>query len=360
MPINPNQITYLDKSLYTTTDKPIDAKFKIASLSDINDIAPTYVGHIFYSAQEDKHYKVSTVKNGYLVYATNSIVPTLPSGTEYVDYEVIPGYYFVDSYSEFTSGGGSDDEARLALNGLMPYISDFVEIDYSTSGFTNADLKIDNTTIPDFNDSVRLLYNIDVREVKEIKYVGADYMVLDSTGQAGYKAILGIKSDNSVHVLKDSTIITVNNTVTFSNVTIDVTDYDYISVCWSNIWNSTGILPTLTFLTNADPIYDSSVIEFVERTTFSTHKKTNDYIVLLDKNRYHEPAILSTPIIFTIGIEGNFGYQNIFKLKGQSVTIPPTVIMDRNSDDYEPTMWNTMYFYNEFGVVRLLIINSLS
>lgn len=108
MPINPNNVSYLTKSLYLTTGEPIDAKFKIQSLLYLNDISPAYVGHIFYSEDENNHYKITSVKDGYLDYQSNLIVPEQPMGDEYLDYEIVPNY-FIDGYELLASGGGSSE-----------------------------------------------------------------------------------------------------------------------------------------------------------------------------------------------------------------------------------------------------------
>lgn len=108
MPINPNNVSYLTKSLYLTTGEPIDAKFKIQSLLYLNDISPAYVGHIFYSEDENNHYKITSVKDGYLDYQSNLIVPEQPMGDEYLDYEIVPDY-FIDGYELLVPGGGSSE-----------------------------------------------------------------------------------------------------------------------------------------------------------------------------------------------------------------------------------------------------------
>lgn len=107
MPINPNTVSSLYTPLYLVDSKPLDAKFKINSLLNIQDIAPAYVGHIFYSVSENKHYKVTSIKNGYFHYSSSSVQPYQPLGLEYVQWELVPDYY-IDTYEEFGAGGSTE------------------------------------------------------------------------------------------------------------------------------------------------------------------------------------------------------------------------------------------------------------
>lgn len=107
MSINLSQVYQVDKPLLIQSNKPLDAKFVINSDINLTDIAPTYVGHIFFNRVYQKHYKVTSLKAGYLDYSTNQMQPFQPSGTQGVDYDVIPNYY-IDTYEEFGAGGSTE------------------------------------------------------------------------------------------------------------------------------------------------------------------------------------------------------------------------------------------------------------
>lgn len=99
--MNLNEVTQVLKPLYLPENKSLDSKQKIQSLSEIDTITDPYVGLLFFSEQEDTYYKVNSLKEGYLIYTTNEISSTRPSGNEYETYEIIPNK-LVGTYEELT------------------------------------------------------------------------------------------------------------------------------------------------------------------------------------------------------------------------------------------------------------------
>ena len=60
----------------TTLDTPLDIRSRINSLEDVEKIPNPYIGMIFYSIEEDKHYKVQSLKDNTsgVIVIKNSIV----------------------------------------------------------------------------------------------------------------------------------------------------------------------------------------------------------------------------------------------------------------------------------------------
>lgn len=100
MAINYNDTVLVTKPIYLAQNKPLDVRGRVAKVSEYKDIRRPYVGMLFYAEQEDTHYEVVSLANGYLRYSDNVILTTPPSGEEGVTYEVIP-QMFIDEYKKF-------------------------------------------------------------------------------------------------------------------------------------------------------------------------------------------------------------------------------------------------------------------
>lgn len=85
--------------LKLTQSLPLDAKYKIQTISDLDTIDHAYIGMLFFVQDQMSLFIVETLKDGFLVYATNQYVSTQPSGTEYVDWERFSNI-FADTYQK--------------------------------------------------------------------------------------------------------------------------------------------------------------------------------------------------------------------------------------------------------------------
>lgn len=78
----------------STTDTPLDIRSRIQSLEDVEKIPNPYRGMIFYVIDEDKHYKVQSLKNDEsgLIVIYNALIDKyieFGSSNSNVSYEII-------------------------------------------------------------------------------------------------------------------------------------------------------------------------------------------------------------------------------------------------------------------------------
>ncbi|MCL1656827.1 hypothetical protein M2T79_09475 [Elizabethkingia miricola] len=216
-------------------------------------------------------------------------------------------------------------------NKIKDYIPDSKVI--STDGFQEGVLRNDNTFI---SDSVaKTLMNIETEGYSQLSFNGYPSTV-GIPNVNSFATIIGIKSSGEVNVLEKS-VPTTNTTVI--NKKYDVSSYIKVSISWGNYGASAGSTPILGL--GVKP-------EF---------KETNVRSIDLMTNTYRQLETLTNNITLSVTSPGSFGNINVFQFTGGGVLFSGDVVMDENSDVYDPTKVNTIYTYSEYGVVRCLIEN---
>lgn len=139
MAINYNNAVAITNPLYLSKSEPLDLKTKIDALVDVNSILYPWVGMIFYVTSAAQHYKVNTLKQGYLVYATNTIVANQPAGTEYVNWEIVPNV-LIGTYSILVTGGAG---STLVVANTPTEVNDSFNTQFPSA--TGGDWYVDKT-----------------------------------------------------------------------------------------------------------------------------------------------------------------------------------------------------------------------
>ena len=211
-------------------------------------------------------------------------------------------------------------------------------------------LKVDGTY--DLSDTFsKLIKNINTSDFDTLHFKG--YKSLVSTSNvANYCSIIGYKSDNSKVVLLGSHNGSVAQSIT--DVEIDVSNYIRIDIAYSNYQVAIGYNPEIS-------LYNKNYIQIeadsVKKNTLSSFKEINLGYVDLSRNIYNKELILNSNFEFTIQNIGNFGNINVFKLKGGSISFIGNFDYASNSATYNPDVFNVIYIYNEYDVVKIYIEN---
>lgn len=155
-----NNTIKVTKPIYLASGKSLEIKANPQTLAEISQIVFPYKGMQFYVNETDLWYKVDSLKNGYLVYATGQYSPTQPSGSQYVEWEMVSNLY-INEYSPFGVGGSSltfadtpSMETNVVFNSTFPS---------AVHGDTIVDVekekKFTKTTLGWFSVNIKMLPN---------------------------------------------------------------------------------------------------------------------------------------------------------------------------------------------------------
>lgn len=194
-------------------------------------------------------------------------------------------------------------------------------------------LRNDNVFVAD--PAAKTIMNIDTKGRSNLRLNGFPSTV-GASNVNSYSTVIGIKSTGSVDILEKS-VPTSNTEMIDKNYAVSI--YDSVSVSWGNYGASAGSTP---------------IIELSGKSDFNEHAERS---INLTKNTYRDLETLTGVITIHVISVGGFGFVNVFQFTGGGVLFSGDVVMDKNSDVYDPSKVNTVYAYNEYGVVKCLIEN---
>lgn len=230
---------------------------------------------------------------------------------------------------------GDKQNVDVDITQIKEKIKDYVpeSKSISTDNFQLGALRNDN--IYEADTAQKTIMNVDTEGYAQLSFNGYPSTV-GAPNVNSYATIVGIKSSGEVNVLEKS-VPTTNTTVL--NKKYDVSAYIKVSISWGNYGASAGSTP---------------ILELSIKPEF---KETNVRSIDLMTNTYRQLEILTSNITLSVTSPGSFGNINVFQFTGGGVLFSGDVIMDENSDIYDPTKVNTIYTYSEYGIVRCLIEN---
>ena len=203
----------------------------------------------------------------------------------------------------------------------------------STNVFQLGALRNDN--VYEADTSQKTIMDINTEGYAQLSFNGYPSTV-SAANVNKYATIVGIKNTGEVNVLEKSAA---TSNTEILNKKYDISAYIKVSISWGNYGASAGSTP---------------ILELSIKPEF---KETNFRSIDLMTNSYRQLETLTNNITLSVTSPGSFGVVNVFQFTGGGVLFSGDVVMDKNSDIYDPVKINTIYAYNEYGIVKCLIEN---
>lgn len=225
--------------LKLTQSLPLDIKYKIQTLADLDTIDHAYVGMLFFVQENMSLYITETLKDGFFVYATNNYVAAQPSGTEYIDWERFPNI-FTDTYQKV---GANEIEIVIDQGDLSVLEDDNIKIVFDQETKTAFYRK--DGTYPPNSGVIPVSGTIDQFWVPEYYRTPADPLVI---GQKSIPNTDGFFNDSMFKVISTQT----SNVPIFSfgTDTAKVSGFQMVNIDYDNashipeFWVRGNVLPT--------------------------------------------------------------------------------------------------------------------
>ena len=236
---------------------------------------------------------------------------------------------------------------------VAPILKDFTisAKNIPINDFADGVLKIDNTIYSAGDTTVKTKLNIPTNGATKLQYYACRYSSSVTEKLNNYCNVIGVKSDNEIINLLPSRRIESWNDAIVESFEINISDFVSISISYLNYAVGLTITPKFMFYYPKT----TSIKEFILDNIGFIEKGS----VALDfsGNYFNSQITLTTSHTFKIDSDGAFGNVNVYKLKGGSLLFPSNFLKTKSSEDYNPLVWNIIYFYKEYDKVRYTIEN---
>ena len=221
-------------------------------------------------------------------------------------------------------------------------------------------LKNDNTSISEI--STKSILNIDVSEYSSFNYKAVRFTTGDQPSINIYACVIGVKQNGSKVVLLKPRFSRLGNIdQIIEDFTIDIREYEQISICWMNYNFSETIIPEFKLIKEnefgIENVTEDAVLEYIKsnKSFFNLNMPFSSAIDLTDSGSV-TPTTLNGPTTFTI-FKNNENTLVTYKLTGGTVSFGLGIKLVKGSDFYDPAKQNILAFWKEYDLVRCSIEN---